>query len=297
MLRLARAGAVILPPSRVSTTTRKPWRTWSISSSPGSSTSLPSARAAAALGRMMGWLGFASRHGDRASPRMEIPLFPLNAVLFPGGVLPLRIFEQRYLDMTAACMKERPFGVCLIVAGEEAGGVVEPHPVGTLARITDWEMEQLGLLQVTTRGEQRFRIVDKAVVPTTCWRAVVEIIADNGPLPFPVERQRLLPLLRRIAGEIGPARIPEPRRYDDAGGSATASPKSCRCRTWPSRSCWNSKIRFPDSRSSRVSRPAPTARLNRDHFPAPPPPGSHALLAETGVHQLRRTGWANRRDA
>jgi len=166
---------------------------------------------------MMGWLGFAGRQDDRASRRMEIPLFPLNAVLFPGGVLPLRIFEQRYLDMAAACMKEeRPFGVCLIVAGEEAGGVAEPHPVGTLARITDWEMEQLGLLQVTTRGEERFRIVDKAVGPDNLWRAVVEIIADDGPLPFPVERRRLLPLLRRIAGDMGPTRIPEPHRYDDA---------------------------------------------------------------------------------
>ena len=167
---------------------------------------------------MMGWLGFAGRQDDRASRRMEIPLFPLNAVLFPGGVLPLRIFEQRYLDMAAACMKEeRPFGVCLIVAGEEAGGVAEPHPVGTLARITDWEMEQLGLLQVTTRGEQRFRIVDKAVGPDNLWRARVEIIPNDGPLPFPVERQRLLPLLRRIAGDMGPARIPGPHRYDGAG--------------------------------------------------------------------------------
>ncbi|QLQ26605.1 MAG: LON peptidase substrate-binding domain-containing protein [Dechloromonas sp.] len=148
---------------------------------------------------------------------MEIPLFPLNAVLFPGGVLPLRIFEQRYLDMAAACMKEeRPFGVCLIVSGDETGAVAEPHPVGTLARITDWEMEQLGILQVTTRGEQRFRIVDKAVSPDNLWRAVVEIIANDGPLPFPVERQRLLPLLRRIAGEVGPGRFPEPRHYDDA---------------------------------------------------------------------------------
>ncbi len=166
---------------------------------------------------MMGWLGFAGRQDDRASRRMEIPLFPLNAVLFPGGVLPLRIFEQRYLDMAAACMKEeRPFGVCLIVAGEEAGGIAEPHPVGTLARITDWEMEQLGLLQVTTRGEQRFRIVDKAVGPDNLWRAGVEIIPNDGPLPFPVERRRLLPLLRRIAGDMGPARIPEPHHYDDA---------------------------------------------------------------------------------
>lgn len=166
---------------------------------------------------MMGWLGFAGRQAERAAPRMEIPLFPLNAVLFPGGVLPLRIFEQRYLDMAAACMKEeRPFGVCLIVAGEEVGGVAEAHPVGTLARITDWEMEQLGLLQVTTRGEQRFRVVDKAVGPDNLWRAVVETIANDGPLPFPAERQRLLPLLRRIAGEMGPARIPEPWHYDDA---------------------------------------------------------------------------------
>lgn len=166
---------------------------------------------------MMGWLGFASRHDDRASPRMQIPLFPLNAVLFPGGVLPLRIFEQRYLDMAAACMKEeRPFGVCLIVAGEEAGGVAEPHPVGTLARITDWEMEQLGLLQVTTRGEQRFRIIDTTMGQNNLLQAEVEIIANDGPLPFPVERQRLLPLLRRIAGDMGPTRIPEPHRYDDA---------------------------------------------------------------------------------
>lgn len=166
---------------------------------------------------MMGWLGFTSRHDGRASPRMQIPLFPLNAVLFPGGVLPLRIFEQRYLDMAAACMKEeRPFGVCLIVAGEEAGGVAEPHPVGTLARITDWEMEQLGLLQVTTRGEQRFRIIDTTMGQNNLLQAEVEIIANDGPLPFPVERQRLLPLLRRIAGDMGPTRIPEPHRYDDA---------------------------------------------------------------------------------
>jgi uncharacterized protein len=166
---------------------------------------------------MMGWFGFSSPQDNEPPVRMEIPLFPLNTVLFPGGVLPLKIFEQRYLDMAAVCMKEgRAFGICLIASGEEAGGVAEPHPVGTLARITDWEMEQLGILQVTTRGEQRFRILDKTVGPNNLLQAEVEIINDDGPLPFPIEHQRLLPLLRRIAGDMGTTRIPEPHRYDDA---------------------------------------------------------------------------------
>ena len=152
---------------------------------------------------MMGWLGFATRPDDRPSARMEIPLFPLNTVLFPGGSLPLRIFEQRYLDMAAACMKdELPFGICLIATGEEAGSIAEPHLVGTLARVVDWEMEQLGLLQVTARGEQRFRIISKAVGPNNLLQAEVELIDDDGPLPVPHERQRLVHLLRRIAGEF-----------------------------------------------------------------------------------------------
>jgi uncharacterized protein len=165
----------------------------------------------------MAWFGLARPPKDEAPVRLQIPLFPLNTVLFPGGALPLRIFEQRYLDMAAACMREaRPFGVCLIVSGKEAGGVAEPHPVGTLARITDWEMEQLGILQVSTCGEKRFRILETTVGADNLLQAAIEIIADDGPLPLPGEFERLLPLLRRIASEVGPTRIPEPHRFDDA---------------------------------------------------------------------------------
>jgi uncharacterized protein len=165
---------------------------------------------------MMGWFGL-SRAETPTPVRMEIPLFPLDTVLFPGGVLSLKIFEQRYLDMTAACMKEGlPFGICLIATGKEVGGVAEPHPVGTLAEISNWEMEQLGILMVTTRGGKRFRILEKTTGSDNLLRATVEIIADNGPLPMPPERQRLLQLLRRVASDIGPARFPEPHRYDDA---------------------------------------------------------------------------------
>ena len=102
----------------------------------------------------MSWLDFLRKAAPSASAspekeRLEIPLFPLGGVLCPGGVLSLKVFEQRYLDMAGLSMKEaRPFGICLIASGDEAGGVAEPHAVGTLARIVDWEMAQLGILLV-----------------------------------------------------------------------------------------------------------------------------------------------------
>ena len=165
---------------------------------------------------MMGWFGL----GRPAAPnpeRMDIPLFPLNTVLFPDGILPLKVFEQRYLDMAAACMREqRPFGICLIASGPEVGEAAEPHAVGTLAEITGWEMEQLGILMLTVRGGRRFRILEKHASAERLLQARVEIIPNDGPKPFPEERQRLLPLLRRIASDLGTARFPEPHRFDDA---------------------------------------------------------------------------------
>ena len=77
----------------------------------------------------MGWFDFSRRSPSGGSVEtLHVPLFPLNTVLFPGSVLPLKIFEQRYLDMAAACMKDNtPFGICLIASGSEVGGSAEPH--------------------------------------------------------------------------------------------------------------------------------------------------------------------------
>ena len=90
---------------------------------------------------------------------VHIPIFPLNTVLFPGGPLPLRIFEPRYIDMVSASMKsDTPFGVLLIKDGEEAGPATT-YEVGTLAKITDFYQGSDGLLGVTALGGQRFRLI------------------------------------------------------------------------------------------------------------------------------------------
>ena len=91
------------------------------------------------------------------TPNQSLPLFPLNTVLFPRMTLPLRIFEPRYRQMLADCLKDEPiFGVVLIKGGEEVGGPATPREIGTVARIIGVEKKSEALLHVTTVGEERF---------------------------------------------------------------------------------------------------------------------------------------------
>ena len=91
---------------------------------------------------------------------MELPLFPLNTVLFPGAVLPLHIFEERYKLMIASCMEERrPFGVLLIREGWEAGETAEPFEVGTTAHIARVDELEEGKMDLVCLGGKRFRTV------------------------------------------------------------------------------------------------------------------------------------------
>jgi hypothetical protein len=165
----------------------------------------------------MGWFDFVRSPDGASIETLHLPLFPLNTVLFPGGILPLKIFEQRYLDMAAACLKDnKPFGVCLIAEGAETGRAAEPHPVGTLAQIVNWEMPQLGILMISAHGGRRFRIIEHEAGPDKLLQANVELLADSGATPFPLERKRLIPLLRRVVNDLGHERIAEPHRYDEA---------------------------------------------------------------------------------
>lgn len=155
---------------------------------------------------------------------MIIPLFPLQAVLFPGGRLPLRIFEQRYMEMAKVALKESaPFGICLIERGEEvarAGGTpARPHAVGTLAHIADWDMQQLGVLNIVAQGGERFRLIRHWVEDSGLLRGEIELIAAPAVLPVPAPYARLVPLLRAIVGEMAPGapNAPAlPHRFFDA---------------------------------------------------------------------------------
>ena len=148
-------------------------------------------------------------------PLQEIHIFPLSTVLFPGGALPLKVFEQRYIEMTKICLREsRPFGVCLIREGREVGAAAVPEPVGCLATIEHWDMPQLGVFQLLARGGGRFRIREMRVAPNHLISATVD------PIPPDAGAGAVDPLCREvlqaIADKVGAERFPAPLRLGDA---------------------------------------------------------------------------------
>lgn len=148
---------------------------------------------------------------------MRIPLFPLNTVLFPGGPLPLRIFETRYIDMISdRLQKEAPFGVLLIRQGNETGGA-STFDVGTLARIIDWYQGSDGLLGVTAVGEQRFRLLSAERQPNGLNIGDVELLPDEPPLPLDENFKGLADILQGVLDDLGRLYESMERRYDDAG--------------------------------------------------------------------------------
>ena len=150
-----------------------------------------------------------------ADPNQEIHIFPLGTVLFPGGMLPLKVFEQRYIEMTKACLSDdRPFGVCLIREGREVGAAAVPERVGCLAVIEQWDMPHLGVFHLVARGAGRFRIREMRVAPNHLISATVEPLPpdESSGEVDPVCRE----VLQAIIDQAGGERFPGPARLDDA---------------------------------------------------------------------------------
>ena len=148
--------------------------------------------------------------------KIEIPLFPLNAVLFPRGVLPLRIFEPRYLDMISDCMKsESGIGVILIEDGKEAGAAAKVHEFGTMSFISYWHKRNDGMLGITLTGDQRFRVLSTEVKSNQLIVAEVELLADFEKHQEGHDSEQFIKLLKQIIAQLEPPYTTMTKNYDD----------------------------------------------------------------------------------
>ena len=158
----------------------------------------------------------------------SLPLFPLSTVLFPDGLLSLRVFEVRYLDMIGKCRKAgAPFGVVSLTQGSEVrqpGSTEAFAQVGTLATIQEIETPQAGLMLVRTAGAQRFRITASDQLRHGLWVADVERLPADLAVPVPDDLkpvsdalQRLIQSLEMRSGADTPMPLLPPWRLDDCG--------------------------------------------------------------------------------
>ncbi len=157
-----------------------------------------------------------------------IPLFPLSRALFPDGVLHLRIFEVRYLDMVRKCIaNDSPFGVVVLLEGSEVRspeGVETLASTGVLARIDDWRAPLPALMHIRCLGAERFRLTEKQKGQFGLWTGAIETIAQPSPLPVPPNLQAAANTLGRLIADMQKEGMPAaamplapPFRLDECG--------------------------------------------------------------------------------
>jgi Lon protease-like protein len=157
-------------------------------------------------------------------PRRALPLFPLQTVLFPGGLLSLKVFEARYLDLMGRCLREaRPFGVVALRRGTEvrrAKEAIALEAIGTIADLLDVDSAQAGILHVRCRGRQRFSLSDPRQDPDGLWLAQIELLPDDDIV---LPEQAYAGTVRGLASAIstlkaqGAEPFLEPHLFDQAG--------------------------------------------------------------------------------
>ena len=160
---------------------------------------------------------------DGAVPA-DLPLFPLQAVLFPGGLLALKVFEARYLDLVGDCLRtQQPFGVVALRQGREvrsAGEQLRFEAVGTLAELIDVDSAQPGILQVRCRGTTRFDLGATTQQANGLWRTAASGRAADEPVPPDAAQIETVKGLAKAIGSLktqGHEPFLEPYRFEDAG--------------------------------------------------------------------------------
>ena len=163
---------------------------------------------------------------SNSTPR-KIPLFPLGTVLFPDGVIALKIFEARYLDMIKQCLREKTeFGVVSIIKNSEVDDQNLPPTfsnIGTLALIEDFDPVQPALYMTKSFGTQRFKLLNSTQQDNGLWVGEVELLDKDPLIPIPQEHQGVAKLLDEIISVIqsedllGDAPFKKPFKTDDCG--------------------------------------------------------------------------------
>jgi Lon protease-like protein len=157
----------------------------------------------------------------------KIPLFPLGTILFPDGVIALKIFEARYLDMIKQCMREKTeFGVVSIINNSDASEEDISlcfSKIGTLAQIEDFDPVQPALYMTKSFGTQRFKLISSQQEANGLWIGEVELLENDPLMPIPQEHQKVAELLAEIISLIqsedllGDAPFKKPFKVDDCG--------------------------------------------------------------------------------
>ena len=159
----------------------------------------------------------------------SLPLFPLASVLFPDGVLALRVFEVRYLDMVRKCHQTgAPFGVVSLTQGSEVRRAGAPdeqfHDVGTLAVIEQLASPQPGLITLVCKGMERFRITQRNHLVHGLWIASVSQLDRDLSIPIPEDLKKTATALTQVLhtlharDALNPAaKLPTPEQLDDCG--------------------------------------------------------------------------------
>ena len=151
------------------------------------------------------------------SGKQEIPIFPLHAVLFPAGILSLKIFEQRYIEMTKECLKnDHYFGISLIQDGQETGAAAIPEAIGCIAKIAEWDMGQSNLLQIRAIGLDRFKLIDSKVNDKNLIVGHIDLIPPETDMPIPERYEACVGLLRKIIATNDIKAFVEPIKLDSA---------------------------------------------------------------------------------